>query len=62
MEWFDITLPLKQVGVGLKAEDFDAMVDAFLIQVENEFLERTGSKILLLLCLMQSMSTLQFAK
>jgi hypothetical protein len=36
MEWFDTTLPLKPTGVGLKAEDFDAMVDSFHIQVENE--------------------------
>jgi hypothetical protein len=36
MEWFDVTLPLKPTGVGLKAEDFDAMVDDFHIQVENE--------------------------
>jgi hypothetical protein len=36
MEWFDTTLPLRPTGVGLKAEDFDAMVDSFHIQVENE--------------------------
>jgi hypothetical protein len=36
MEWFDTTLPLRPTGVGLKAEDFDAMVDAFHILVENE--------------------------
>ncbi|KAL7502241.1 hypothetical protein ACHAXN_000250, partial [Cyclotella atomus] len=36
MEWFDTTLPLRPTGAGLKAEDFDAMVDAFHIQVENE--------------------------
>jgi hypothetical protein len=36
MEWFDTTLPLRPTGVGLKAEDFDAMVDSFHVQVENE--------------------------
>ena len=36
MEWFDTTLPLKPTGVGLEAADFDAMVDSFHIQVENE--------------------------
>jgi hypothetical protein len=36
MEWFDTTLPLRPTGVGLEAEDFDAMVDSFHIQVENE--------------------------
>eukprot|EP00956_Cyclotella_meneghiniana_P001139 scaffold1315_cov23-Cyclotella_meneghiniana.AAC.7 len=36
MEWFDTTLPLKPVG-GLTSQDFDAMVDAFHIQVEDEF-------------------------
>jgi hypothetical protein len=36
IEWFDTTLPLRPTGVGLKAEDFDAMVDSLHIQVENE--------------------------
>ena len=35
MEWFDTTLPLRPKG-GLTAEDFDAMADAFHIQVEEE--------------------------
>eukprot|EP00956_Cyclotella_meneghiniana_P036507 scaffold126502_cov47-Cyclotella_meneghiniana.AAC.4 len=38
MEWFDTTLPLKPVG-GLTSQDFDAMVDAFHVQMEDEFLE-----------------------
>ena len=37
MKWFDTTLPLRPIG-GLKSEDFDAMVDAFHIQVEDELL------------------------
>jgi hypothetical protein len=57
MEWFDITLPLKPTGVGLKAQDFDAMVDAFPHSSGEDWLQN-----LLLLCLMQSMSTLRFAK
>jgi hypothetical protein len=36
LERFDTTLPLRPTGVGLKAGDFDAMVDAFHIQVENK--------------------------
>jgi hypothetical protein len=36
MEWFDTTLPLRPTGVGVKAEDFEAVVDIFHIQVENE--------------------------
>ena len=35
MEWFDTTLPLRPKG-GLTAEDFDAMANAFHIQVEEE--------------------------
>ena len=35
MKWFDTTLPLRPTG-GLNSDDFDAMVDAFHIQVENE--------------------------
>ena len=35
MTWFDTTLPLRPIG-GLNSEDFDAMVDAFHIQVEDE--------------------------
>eukprot|EP00956_Cyclotella_meneghiniana_P032750 scaffold91213_cov20-Cyclotella_meneghiniana.AAC.1 len=35
MTWFDTTLPLPPIG-GLNSEDFDAMVDAFHIQVEDE--------------------------
>ncbi len=35
MEWFDTTLPLRPKG-GLTAEGFDAMADAFHIQVEEE--------------------------
>jgi hypothetical protein len=35
MEWFDTILPLRPKG-GLTAEDFDAMADAFHIQVEEE--------------------------
>jgi hypothetical protein len=45
LEWFDITLQLRPKG-GLTAEDFDAMADAFHIQVE-ELLQR---------CLTQNMS------
>ena len=37
MEWFDTTLPLRPVG-GLPAEEFDAMVDMFHIQTEQELL------------------------
>eukprot|EP00956_Cyclotella_meneghiniana_P021042 scaffold37820_cov36-Cyclotella_meneghiniana.AAC.2 len=36
MEWFDTTLPLKPVG-GLTSQDFDAMVNAFHVQMEDEF-------------------------
>ena len=35
MKWFDTTLPLRPTG-GLTSEDFDAMVDAFHIQAEDE--------------------------
>eukprot|EP00956_Cyclotella_meneghiniana_P007437 scaffold10122_cov36-Cyclotella_meneghiniana.AAC.3 len=35
MKWFDIVLPLRPKG-GLEAADFDAMADAFHIQVEEE--------------------------
>jgi hypothetical protein len=35
MEWFDTILPLRPKG-GLTAEDFDAMSDAFHLQVEDE--------------------------
>ena len=34
MEWFDTILPLRPKG-GLTAEDFDAITDAFHIQVEE---------------------------
>eukprot|EP00956_Cyclotella_meneghiniana_P006711 scaffold8908_cov51-Cyclotella_meneghiniana.AAC.1 len=35
MKWFDTVLPLRPKG-GLEAKDFDAMADAFHIQVEEE--------------------------
>ena len=35
MKWFDTVLPLRPKG-GLEAQDFDAMADAFHIQVEEE--------------------------
>ena len=37
VEWFDTSIPLRPVG-GLKAEEFDAMVDMFHIQTEEELL------------------------
>ena len=63
MEWFDITLPLKPTGVGLKAEDFDAMVDSFHIQVENElFGEDWLQNFAVAMLAAKYEYTLQFAK